>query len=69
MNDYLSSLFSLDGRTAIVTGGSSGIGRGIATALARAGAATVVVARGEDGRPTTVDELRAHGCARSRGRR
>ncbi|HZU93777.1 MAG TPA: dehydrogenase, partial [Microbacterium sp.] len=41
MNDHLQSLFGLDGRTAIVTGGSSGIGLGIATALARAGTATV----------------------------
>ncbi|WP_292767844.1 SDR family NAD(P)-dependent oxidoreductase [Microbacterium sp. UBA3486] len=62
MNDYLSSLFSLDGRTAVVTGGSSGIGRGIATALARAGASTVIVARGEDRVRATVDELRALGC-------
>ncbi|QEA29004.1 SDR family oxidoreductase [Microbacterium sp. CBA3102] len=62
MHDYLSSLFSLDGRTAVVTGGSSGIGRGIATALARAGAATVIVARGEARIDETVEELRAHGC-------
>lgn len=62
MNDYLASLFSLEGRTAVVTGGSSGIGRGIATALARAGAATVVVARGEARIEETVEELRAHGC-------
>lgn len=62
MNDYLASLFSLEGRTAVVTGGSSGIGRGIATALARAGAATVVVARGEDRVGETVDELRGLGC-------
>lgn len=62
MNDYLASLFSLEGRTAVVTGGSSGIGRGIATALARAGAATVVVARGEDRVGKTVDELRGLGC-------
>ncbi|GGM45602.1 SDR family NAD(P)-dependent oxidoreductase [Microbacterium saperdae] len=62
MNEYLADLFSLEGRTAIVTGGSSGIGRGIATALARAGAATVVVARGEERIAETVQELRGHGC-------
>ena len=35
----------LDGRVAIVTGGSSGIGRAAALALARAGARVVVAAR------------------------
>ncbi|QTV79859.1 SDR family NAD(P)-dependent oxidoreductase [Microbacterium sp. NIBRBAC000506063] len=59
MNAYLEELFSLDGRTAVVTGGSSGIGRGIATALAQAGARTVVLARGADRVGTTVHELRA----------
>ena len=48
MTDYLSELFSLDGRVAVVTGGSSGIGRAIARALARAGARVVLVARGHD---------------------
>jgi gluconate 5-dehydrogenase len=43
--DYLSSLFSLDGRLALVTGGSSGIGEGIAVALAGAGAQVVLLAR------------------------
>jgi len=62
MNDYLADLFSLDGRTAIVTGGSSGIGRGIATALAKAGASTVVVARGESRIEETVAELTESGC-------
>lgn len=62
MNAYLAELFSLAGRTAVVTGGSSGIGRGIATALARAGAAVVVVARGEDRVADTVRELTDSGC-------
>ena len=39
MSDYLSELFSLNGRTAVVTGGSSGIGLGMAPALAVAGRA------------------------------
>lgn len=59
---YLDELFSLDGRTAVVTGGSSGIGRSIAGALARAGARVVVIARRESELAATVDELTADGC-------
>lgn len=62
MNQYLADLFSLEGRTAVVTGGSSGIGRGIATALASAGASTVIVARGEARIAETVAELTRAGC-------
>lgn len=57
---YLSSLFSLEGRTALVTGATRGIGRSMALALARAGADIVLVQRSlEDTR--TRDDIVAVG--------
>ena len=61
MTDYLSELFSLDGRVAVVTGGSSGIGLGMATALARAGARTVLVARDPGRLDEAVTAIKAAG--------
>jgi len=61
MSAYLSELFGLSGRTAVVTGGSSGIGRAMAGALGRAGAHVVLLARRPGPLAEAVGELTAGG--------
>ncbi len=61
MSGRLSALFSLEGRTALVTGGNSGIGLAIAHALGAQGARVVLVARREDGLRQAVAGLVANG--------
>jgi NAD(P)-dependent dehydrogenase (short-subunit alcohol dehydrogenase family) len=51
----------LAGRTAIVTGAGSGIGRAIALALAQEGAGVVVADVDIAGGQAVVEEIRAHG--------
>lgn len=53
--------FRLDGRTALVTGASSGLGRHFARTLAAAGAAVAVAARRADKLETLVAEIGAAG--------
>jgi 3-oxoacyl-[acyl-carrier protein] reductase len=51
----------LAGKIAIVTGGSRGIGRAIAQALAREGATTVVCSRSLEANKETADQIEAEG--------
>ena len=62
MSSYLDEIFGLTGRLAVVTGGSSGIGRAMAAALGRAGARIVLVARDPVRLDETVAEIGGAGA-------
>jgi len=57
----MSDLFSLDGRVALVTGASRGLGWAMAEALARHGATVLLNARGRDALATKAAELTGAG--------
>ncbi len=61
MAKNVKELFDLSGKTAIVTGGSRGIGKEMAEALAEAGANLMLCARREEWLTETAEEFRAKG--------
>lgn len=65
MDPEFSKLFNLEGRTALVTGGSSGLGVAFARGLARAGANVVVTARRQPMIDQTAEMLRSYGVRAS----
>lgn len=60
MAKHIKELFDLTGKTAIVTGGSRGIGVEMAEALAEAGASLMLCARREEWLNETVEEFRTN---------
>ena len=59
----MGGIFDLSGRTALVTGGSRGLGEEMAEGLAEAGAALMILARREQWLGPTVERFRARGFA------
>src|SRR5690242_10025066 len=60
---YKKSAFDLTGRRALVTGGSRGLGQGIAVALATAGAEVCVTARARSSLDATLSQVAAAGAS------
>ena len=54
-------LFDLTGNVAVVTGGNGGIGLGMATGLAEAGADIAIVGRNADKNSAAVETMQSHG--------
>lgn len=59
--DVFMNLFDLTGRVALVTGGNSGLGLGMARGLAQAGARVVIAGRNADRNAEALAALRAEG--------
>ena len=62
---FTDTLFSLQGKHAVVTGGNAGIGEALASALGRAGATVLLVARREAELLAAAQRLRALGISTS----
>ena len=58
----MTKLFDLSGKVAIITGGNGGIGLGMATGLAEAGATVVIAARDGEKNAKAVEKLRSLGA-------
>ena len=56
--------FRIDGKTAVITGGGSGLGLGIARVFIAAGAKVVIIGRNEDKLKTSQQELGDNACYR-----
>ena len=52
----------LDGKVAIITGGATGVGKGIARAFALEGASVVIASRNKENLERTAEELRSNGA-------
>ena len=61
MTKNIKELFDLTGKTAIVTGGSRGIGKEMAEGLGEAGANLMLCARRSEWLDETVEEFRGRG--------
>src|SRR5437016_10397505 len=61
-------LFDLSGRVALVTGGSRGLGRGMALAFARFGADVMIASRKQDAGDAAAEEIRRTTGRRALGR-
>jgi NAD(P)-dependent dehydrogenase (short-subunit alcohol dehydrogenase family) len=58
---YLGEVFSLEGRTAVVVGGTSGLGAAAAVALARCGASVTVAGRSSERAAAVTEEIQGFG--------
>ena len=63
----LNKLFALDGKTALVTGAASGIGRMAATALVEAGCNVMIASRNGDACKSVAEELNELGGGKAEG--